>query len=91
MLDACVLPQLVAAVGGQQLFGVLIGGSLIVGLWWAGEGDLATPATATVLVGGVMFPLLPASYLGIARTVALLGLAAMILAAVEKYYLEGSQ
>lgn len=91
MVGECILPQLVAAVGGEQMFGLLLGLPLIAGLWLAGDGDLATPATATILVGGVMFPLLPASYLGIARTVAFVGLAAMALAVIEKYYLEGSQ
>lgn len=91
LLGECALPQLVAAVGSEQMFGLLIGGSLIAGLWLAGEGDLATPATVTVLVGGVLFPLLPGGYLGIARTVAFVGLVAALLAVLEKYYLEGSQ
>lgn len=91
MLGECALPQLVAAVGGEQMFGVLIGLPLLAGLWLAGDGDLTTPATVTVLVGGVLFPLLPGTYLGIARTVAFLGLAAAVLAVIEKYYLEGAQ
>jgi len=90
LLSECVLPQLVAAVGGEQTFGLLIGLPMLVGFWLAGDGDLATPATAVVLVGGVLFPILPASYQGIARTVAFLGLAAVALAVIEKYYLRGS-
>jgi hypothetical protein len=91
LLGECVLPQVVAAVGSEQMFGLLLGGSLIAGLWLAGDGDLATPAAVTVLVGGVLFPILPGGYLGIARTVAFLGLVAVILAVLEKYYLEGAQ
>lgn len=91
LLGECVLPQVIAAVGSEQMFGFILGGALIAGLWLAGDGDLATPATITVLVGGVLFPLLPGGYLGIARTVAFLGLVAVILAVLEKYYLEGAQ
>lgn len=91
MVGECMLPQLIAAVGGEQMFGLLIGLPMLVGLWLAGDGDLATPAAATALVGGALFPMLPASYLGIARTVTFVGLAAVALAVIEKYYLEGSQ
>jgi len=90
MLQECVFPQMVGAFGGPGLFGLVLGGTIISGLWLAGDGDLATPATITVLVGGVLFPILPASYQGIARTVAFLGLAAVALAVIEKYYLRGS-
>jgi len=81
----------IAVAAAAMMFGLLLGGSLIAGLWLAGDGDLATPAAVTVLVGGVLFPILPGGYLGIARTVAFLGLVAVILAVLEKYYLEGAQ
>jgi len=56
MLQECVFPQMVGAFGGPGLFGLVLGGTIISGLWLAGDGDLATPATVTVLVGGVLFP-----------------------------------
>jgi hypothetical protein len=91
MLQECVFPQMVGAFGGPGLFGLILGGTIISGLWLAGDGDLATPATITVLVGGVLFPILSGDYLNIARVVAFLGLAGVILATIEKYYLEGAQ
>jgi len=91
LLGECVLPQLVAATGGEGMFGFLVGSTLIAGLWLAGDGGLATPATVTVLLGGLLFPTLPPKYLGIARVVTFLGLAAALLAGIEKYYLEGAQ
>jgi hypothetical protein len=90
MLQAA-LDDLVAAAGGEAIFGVLIGGTLILSLWIAGDGDLATPSVITVLLGAIMFPLLPGTYLGIARVITFIGLTAATLAAVEKYYLEGTQ
>jgi len=91
MVSNCVFPQLVAATGGEGMFGFLVGSTLIAGLWLAGDGGLATPATVTVLLGGLLFPTLPPKYLGIARVVTFLGLAAALLAGIEKYYLEGAQ
>lgn len=90
-LVRALLDDLVYAAGGEATFGVLVGGALILSFWVAGDGDLATPAVLTVLLGVIMFPLLPASYLNIARVIAFLGLVAAILAALEKYYLEGAQ
>jgi hypothetical protein len=90
MLQAA-LDDLVFAAGGEAIFGLLVGGVLILALWIAGDGDLATPSVTTVLVGALMFPLLPGTYLTIARVITFLGLTAAILAAVEKYYLEGTQ
>jgi len=85
------IADLTHAAGGEATFGVLVGGTLIMALWIAGDGDLATPAVVTVLVGSLMFPVLPAGYLGIARVISFLGLTAAILAALEKFYLEGTQ
>lgn len=85
------LDDLVWAAGGEATFGVLIGGTVVLSFWIAGDGDLSMPAVVTVLIGGLMFPLLPPTYLNIARVVSFIGLVAGILAAGEKYYLEGAQ
>ena len=91
MVDACILPQLVAAVGSESMFGFLVGGVLVAGLWLAGDGDLATPAVVVVLLGGVLLPTLAADHREIALAFVFVGTAAMIVAAIEKYYLEGAQ
>lgn len=88
---ACVLGDLAAAVGGQGQFGVLVGGVFLLSVWLAGDGDIATPAVMTVLAGGLLIPILPPSYASIARTIAFVGLVGALLAAGEKYVLEGQQ
>jgi|APHM01.1.fsa_nt_gi hypothetical protein len=85
------LDDLVWASGGEATFGVIVGGSIILSMWIAGDGDLSMPSVITVLFGGLMFPLLPPAYLTIARVVTFIGLTAGVLAAGEKYYLEGNQ
>lgn len=90
-LVRALLDDLVFAAGGEATFGVILGGTVIFAFYLAGDGDFATPAVLTVLLGVIMFPLLPSSYLNIARVVAFLGLVAAIMAGLEKYYLEGAQ
>jgi len=90
MLEAA-LADLTAAVGGELTFGVLIGGALILSLYLAGNRDLTVPAVVTVLVGGVLFPVLPATYSTIATTIVFLGIVVSVLVVLEQYYLEGAQ
>jgi len=90
-LVEAALSDIVGAVGGEATFGALVGGTVVTSFWLAGDGDLATPAVLTVLIGVLMFPLLPAGLLGVARVISFIGLVAGILAALEKYALEGSQ
>jgi hypothetical protein len=85
------LDDLVWAAGGEATFGVIVGGSIILAMWIAGDGDLSMPSVITVLFGGILFPILPPTYLTIARVVTFVGLTAGVLAAGEKFYLEGNQ
>jgi hypothetical protein len=84
-LQQCVFPTLVAGVGGEAVFGVLIGGVLATALTVAGDGDLATPAVVTLLAGAVLVPLLPGQFVSLARAVVVVGIVAAILAVGQRW------
>jgi len=86
LLEA-VLSDLVAATGGEALFGSLIAGTLVLTLWIAGKRDLATPSAVLILIGGVAFTMLPGNYVGIARTIIILGGVAGVMAVARRYVL----
>jgi len=88
MLSSCVLPQLTAATGGPALFGVLIGGTLLLATGIAGQ-DLAPVATVLALVGGIAVPLVPQSYANVAIGILVAGLVVVIMGIANRYVLEG--
>lgn len=85
----CLLDQLVAATGGEALFGFLLG-TLIFGVFWvASGGDIATPTVALVLSGTVLIGMVPGQFQEIAYAVVLVGLAAAVWQVLQKYVLSG--
>ena len=84
LLEAA-LTDLSAAVGGDAVFGLLVGGVLMLAFYLASNGGLATPATLTALVGGILIPALPPGFGRIAQVIIFLGLVAAIMAGLEKY------
>lgn len=84
-LLACALGDLATAVGGQIVFALIVGSVLLVSFWIASDGGLATPAVLTAIAGGLMIPALPPAYQGMALTVIFLGIAAGVLAGLNKY------
>lgn len=87
---SCLLDQLVAAFGGEALFGILLGGVIFAVFWVAAEGDLATPTVALILSGTVIIAMVPANYQAIAGGVVLIGLAAALFQGLQKYVLSGT-
>jgi hypothetical protein len=87
---SCLLDQLVAAFGGEALLGVLMGGVIFAVFWIASEGDLATPTVALILSGTVTIAMVPANYQRIAGGVVLIGIAAALFQAMQKYVLSGT-
>lgn len=83
----CSLNQLTAAVGGEGLFGLMVGSATIMSFYIASGGNLATAATLTVLIGGVLVAALPASYQGIAITIMFIGLVGAVLRGLETFVL----
>jgi hypothetical protein len=85
----CGLSQLTAAVGGEGLFGLLIGGVTIMSFYIASGGNLATASTLTVLIGGLLVAALPASYQAIAITIMFIGLVGAVLRGLETFVFSG--
>jgi len=49
MLQECVFPQMVGAFGGPGLFGLILGGTIISGLWLARPSGITEWGVATVI------------------------------------------
>lgn len=84
----CVLDDVVAAFGGEAVFGLITGFAVLFALWWANDGRIGTPAVVVLVTGGLMLPLLPAQYASIARAFAFIGLVAAVVAVGQRYFLD---
>lgn len=84
---SCGLSWLTRATGGEGMFGLLIGGTVLFALWYAGDGRIDLPATLTILFGTILIPTLPGSFAGIAETIIILGLAAGVFSIAKKYFM----
>lgn len=84
----CAITEYTGTVG-EALFGLIIGGILLLSLYVAADGDLVVPAVVTTLVGGGLIPLLPGSYQGIAIVIMFLGLIGSVFAVGVKYATQG--
>lgn len=85
----CVADQLFLAVGGQAVFGLLIGGAIILAMYVAGGGHPAAPTVTTVLLGSALVPVLPAAYANVAYAILILGLAFGVISFGRTYVFEG--
>jgi len=84
LLDAA-LGDLAAAVGGDGVFGLLVGGGVLFSFYLASDGGLATPSVMTALFGGVLFGTLPAGFARIGQVVIFVGLVAAIFGLLDKF------
>lgn len=84
---ACVFTDLTAATGGEALFGLLLGGVLLLTMYIAPGGSVGLAAVMLTLVGVVLVPMLPGSVTGLAGTLIILGLAGGIFAGLRRYAL----
>jgi hypothetical protein len=81
------LSTLVGAMGGDQTFGLLFGGTTLLAFWLAGNGDLAVPTILLVLAGPLLWSLLPGQFVGFARGLLVIGIAAGFLEIGRRYVL----
>lgn len=86
----CAIGELTAALGGQSTFGFLVGGTILLSIYIAGDGDLAAPTVLTILLGGLLFPILPGAYAKMAWAIIFVGLVAGGLSIANKYLLSGA-
>lgn len=77
----------VTSLIGEGTFGVLVGATLIVAFYLAGDRGLAAPSVATTLLGAMMFPILPGGFQGIAWAVVFIGLSGGFFAVLREYAL----
>jgi hypothetical protein len=83
----CIIDQYTVAFGSDALFGLLIGVVLFMSLYFAGDGDMATPTVALILLGGVLIPTLPGSYAQIGMSIVTIGLAVALWQVIKRYVL----
>lgn len=86
----CLLDQMVSGLGGEQLFGLVLGATIFVAFYIASNGDLATPTVALILTGTVFVGMLPQNYQSIAYGVVVIGLAASVWTVLQQYVFSGS-
>jgi hypothetical protein len=84
LLDAA-LNDLAAAVGGDAVFGLLVGGGVLFSFYLASDGGLATPSVLTALAGGVLFGTLPGGFARIAQVIIFVGLVGAIFGLLDKF------
>lgn len=84
---SCMFDPATKATGGEPLFGLLIGGVTILGLYVAGDGDVATPSVVTIIFAGLLFNVLPAGLVSVAWAVAFVGFAGGLMAIGQRYFL----
>lgn len=80
----CAIQDIVGPFG-EGLFALIVAGCVFVGLWYAGDGRLETPAVVLIILGGWIVPSLPGNYQQMAQTLAILGLTAAVLSVLNRY------
>jgi hypothetical protein len=88
---ACAFNDFAGATSGEAMFGLLLGGALLLSFYVASDGSIAVPAVILTLTGAFLVPILPGNVAGIAGTIIIMGLVAGIFAAFQRYTLEGVQ
>lgn len=84
----CAIAEYTNATG-SALFGLIVGGCLMLSLYVAADGDLVVPSVVTTLLGGALVTMLPGNYQPIAIAIMLLGLIGSLFAAAVKYAAPG--
>jgi len=83
----CIFGPATQTTGGDPLFGLLVGGSVILSYYLASGGDLATPSVLTILFGGILAQVLPGGLVSVAWALAFTGLVGSIVAVSQRYIL----
>jgi len=86
-LFRAALDDLVGAVGGEPMFGLMLVAVPLFSFWIAGKRDIAAPAVILALIGGAAIPLLPGNYQTIATTVMIFAFVSALLGLARRYVL----
>jgi len=85
---ACMISDLTTATSGEITFGLLVGGAVLLALYLAGDGEVATVSIMTILFGGILIPALPGGYRTIAYSIMFMGMFVGVFALARRYVLE---
>ena len=77
-MSQCVLDGVFSAGPSPSLIGLGIGSVVLVSFYIASEGHIAAPAAMMILFGGILVPMLPPQFVGLAYMLAVVGTAALI-------------
>jgi len=83
----CMFNQLSAATSGSTLFGILVGGAVLVAYWIAGDGDITVPTVFLIIFGALLAGSLPAQYRSMALALVVVGVMAALYAILKRYVL----
>jgi hypothetical protein len=86
---SCIFDPMTGIVG-EPLFALLVGSAMWTSLYFAGSGGMATPTAVTILVGAILFPILPGGMVGVAYGAVTIGVAAAFFQVLQKYVLNPS-
>jgi len=87
-LLGCALGDFASSLGGDIMFGLVIGGVAIFVLWQTSDHSIGLPAVFLMLGGAFIVSALPAQYVGMAQAIMVLGLAAALFAVARRYVLD---
>lgn len=84
----CMVSATINAFGSQVLLGFVVGSMAILALYVASSYHPAPPAIGTMLLGGLLIPLLPGQYRTMAQVVMLMGFVVGVFVFLRRYVLE---
>jgi len=85
---ACMIADMVGSLSGSVTFGLIFGGFILLALYIAGNGEIATVSIMTILLGGILVPALPGTYRTAAYSIMFAGMFVGLWAVVRRYVLE---
>lgn len=87
-LMSCALDDFASSLGGDIMFGLVIGGVALFVLWQTADHSIGLPAVFLILGGAFILPTLPGQYIGMGQAIMLIGLAAGLFAVARRYVLD---
>jgi len=87
-LMGCALDDWAASLGGDIMFGLIVGGVALFALWQVADHSVGLPAVMLILGGAFILPTLPAQFGSMAQAIMLVGLAAGLFAVARRYVLD---
>jgi predicted benzoate:H+ symporter BenE len=84
----CMLDSMVGAFGGEAVMGFVVGGMLILSLYIGSSYHPAPPSIGTMLLGGILVPVLPPQHQTTAQVVMLMGFILGVFVLLRRYVME---